>query len=161
MDERLVQALLDAGAAASGQAAEATGPAVDLEPDLAAAVRAVDAPVVRQLREQAQSEALALDDLRVEAAALVGDLHTREVLAETGEEDDPLVAAQPRVADGVADDLRGEERHRVLDVLVEAVRHQRAPGEPGGLGPRLEGEEHLACVRGGGHGSSVPRPRGR
>src|SRR3954462_1853703 len=122
MDERLVRALLGAGAPASGHAAEAPRPAVDLDPDLAAAVRAVDAPVVRQLREQAQSEALRLDDLRVEAGALVGDLHAREVLSETGEEDDPLVAAQARVVDGVADDLRGEERHRVLDVLVKSVR---------------------------------------
>src|SRR3954470_10158839 len=51
----------------SGGAAEAPRPAVDLEPDLAAAVRAVDAPVVRQLREQAQAEALGLDHLRIEA----------------------------------------------------------------------------------------------
>src|SRR4051794_41940801 len=106
MDERLVRALLGAGAPASGHAAEAPRPAVDLEPDLAAAGRAVDAPVVRQLREQAQSEALGLDDLRVEAGALVGDLHAREVLRETGGEDDPPVAAPARRAGGGGGGLR-------------------------------------------------------
>src|SRR3954447_8942281 len=107
MDERLGHARY-VRARGSGRAAEAARAAVDLEPDLAAAVRAVDAPVVRQLREQAQAEALGLDHLRVEAAALVGDLHAREVVGETREEDDPLVAAKAGVADRVADHLGRE-----------------------------------------------------
>src|SRR5689334_10416403 len=102
---------------ASADAAEAARAAVDLEPDLAAAVGAVDAPVVGELREQAQAEALGLDLERVEPAALVGDLHAREVVAEASEEHDPLVPAEAGVADGVADDLGREERHGVLDVL--------------------------------------------
>src|SRR6185295_20414120 len=95
-----------AAAPSGGRAAEATGSPVDLEPDLAAALVAVDAPAARQLREQAQPEALGLHGLGIEAVALVGDLDAREVLAQPGEEHDALVAAQARVAHRVADDLR-------------------------------------------------------
>src|SRR5918911_1512542 len=69
---------------ASGGAPEAARAAVDLEPDLAAAVGAVDAPVACQLGEQAQAEALRLDQLGIEAAALVGDLDAGVVLGEAG-----------------------------------------------------------------------------
>src|SRR6478735_3347656 len=96
-----------AAAVPSGRAAEAAGPAVDLEPHLAAAIVAVDAPAARQLGEQAQAEALALHSLGIEAVPLVGDLDAREVLAQPSEEDDALIAAQAGMANRVPDDLRG------------------------------------------------------
>src|SRR4051812_27746801 len=139
-------------------APEATRAAVDLEPDLAAAIGAVDAPAARELGQQAQPVALGLHRLRVEALALVGHLDAGEVLGQARDEDDPLIAAQRGVAHRVADDLGREEGDRVLDVLVEAAAAERAPDEPGGLGTRLEGEQHLAVVGGDGHGGVLPRP---
>ena len=96
--------------------------------------------------------------LGIEAVALVGDLDAGEVLAQAGEEHDALVAAQAGVADGVADDLRGEQRDGVLDVLVEAVRRQRTTREPGGFRARLESEKHVSGLGGGGHEQVLPRP---
>ena len=69
--------------------------------------------------------------------------------------------AQRGVADRVADDLGRQQGHRVLDVLVEAVRVKRATGEPRRLRAGLEGEEHLAgsvAVGHPGRGCPVRRP---
>src|SRR3954468_13965541 len=142
----------------SGDAAEPTGAAVDLEPDLAAAVGAVAAPAAGKLREQAEAEAFGPDGLGIEAVALVGDLDAREILRQAGEEDDALVAAQTGVPDGGADDLRGEEGDGGVDVLVQAMAGQRAARQPRRLGARLEGQEHFAALGGDGHGRGLPRP---
>src|SRR3954465_10991477 len=128
----------DRGARRGSGAPEAARAPAHPEPALAAAVRAVDAPAVGELAEESQAEALGLDRRRIEAGALVGDLHPREVLAQPREEDDALVAAQAGVADGVCDDLGGEQRDGVLDVLVQPVAGERAAGQARGLGPRLE-----------------------
>ena len=61
------------------------------------------------------------------------------------------------MADRVADDLGRQQGHRVLDVLVEAVGVQRAPGEPRRLRAGLEGEEHLPGIGDCGHlGQRLP-----
>src|SRR4051794_6617588 len=84
----------------SGGPAQAARPAVDLEPDHAAAVGAVEAPAARELRQRAQAEALDLDLVRVEPPPRSAT-HAREVRGQAREEHDPLVAAGADVTDGV------------------------------------------------------------
>ena len=92
----------------------------------------------------------------------IGDLDAREVVGDAGEEHDALAVAQRGVADGVADDLGGQQIDRVGDVAGEALRVQRAPHDPRRLRAGLEGEDHLAALCGVGHPAvgalSAPNP---
>src|SRR4051794_631860 len=80
----------------SGDAAEPTGAAVDLEPDLAAAVGAVAAPAARELRGQPGAEAPRPGGLGVEAPPPGGGPDARGVLPPGGGEDEGPGVGQPR-----------------------------------------------------------------
>ena len=127
MDERPVQGDRPAGRGpaqdrrslgyASGGAAEAARAAVDLEPDLAAASVAVDTPPARELREQAQAEALGLDRVGIEPRQWAeGEDHDPPFLRET-------LGPQLKIRGAVLDTVAGWRETRRTTTWVVLKRY--------------------------------------